>query len=581
MEKNIQIKQGKSKAAKKSGAAKKNRKGITVPFKFNPILLPIGVNVAFTDQEQNVIRPFFSNLDRDIFVLTNLPEVVKGALFSRYSRSDKSIRRLLLDEFINDKDSGFNDIVAFAQGNGDGQILATKKAEEFYDRVLVGYGDDSVAELGGAHIACENVSNIAAKILEDSRLGISPLEKSTRYVYFDKKADGKYLYAREPAIMGSKHADLYTQTCDNLFDSYAKWIEPMKKYLTEKFPKGEETERAYNSSIKAKACDILRGYLPASTLTNVGLFGNGRAFEYLITKMYSSDLGEINSIGSAMHEELLKTIPSFVKRANGTYGDPTIEFLAQTRKGMQNLYNNEIAGTPAEPANEVTLTRYDADAQDRVIAGALYPYSDLSMEQIHKIVSLLPKEKRSQVIEEYLGRRQNRRHKAGRGFEHTYYEFDVLMNFASFRDLHRHRVMTQQRQDLTVKHGYDSPKELREVGAEGEFAERMRQAADAYWKISKDIPRQAQYIVPFAYKVRFSCYINLRELYHLIELRSTIHGHPDYRRVVLKMLGEVKKVHPDLVQHMKFVDYRQAGLERLEAEKKIDKKLEGLGKKYG
>jgi len=533
----------------------------------------------FTDQEKATLSPFFSNLDKDIFVLTNLPEVVKGALFSRYSRSDKSIRRLLLDEFINDRASGFGEIVAHAEGMGQNQLIATQKAEEFYDRVLVGYGDDSVAELGGCHIACENVSNIAAKVLEDSRIGISPLEKSTRYVYFDKKVDGKYLYHLEQNIMNSRHADLYVQTCDSLFDSYAKWMEPLRKYLMEKFPKGEETDRAYNSSIKAKACDILRGYLPAATLTNVGLFGNGRSFEYLLTKMYSNELGEMRALAGTMQEELMKVIPSFVKRARGKYGGPTIEFMSETRKGMQALADEKFWGTKPDNGAEVVLTDYDRDAEERVVAASLYAHAQVSFAQVKQAVKKMPAAEKAKIIDTYLGLRQNRRHKPWRGFEHTYYEFDVLMNYASFRDLHRHRMMTQQRQTLSTAHGFDLPAELKDIGADGEFVGKMEMAAQAYEKIAKDMRKDAQYVVPFAYKIRYSCYMNLRELYHLVELRSTIHGHPDYRRIVLKMLEEVKKVHPTLVSHMKFVDYREAGLERLEAEKKTDKKLAELDKR--
>ncbi len=539
----------------------------------------------FTEEEARILAPFFSNMDKDVFVLTNLPEVVKGALFSRYSRSAKSIRRLLLDEFIRDEKAGFKEIVAYSEAMGENQVIATKKAEEFYDRVLVGYGDDSVAELGGGHIACENVSNIASKLLEDSRIGISPLEKSTRYVYFDEKVNGEYLYHREKEIMDSKYADLYVETCDSLFDSYAKWIEPTKKAMMEKFPKGEETERAYNSTIRAKACDILRGYLPASTKTNVGLFGNGRSFEFLITKMLSNELEESRSVANEMHAELMKVMPSFVKRATGKYGDPTIKFLSETRKGMRSLAEKTFANEKIEAKEEVVLTDYDKDAEEKVIAAALYPFTEVSMEQVEKKVKAMGKAEKLKVIQEYCARRENRRHKPGRGFEHTFYEFDLMCNYASYRDLHRHRILTQQRQDLGTKLGFDVPFEAREIGFEKDFAEKMKMAADAHSKIAKDLgAKQAQYIVPFAYRIRWSNYLNMRELYHLVELRSTIQGHPDYRRIVLKMLQEVQKVHPTLVEPMKFVDWRNSskiGLERLEAEKKIDRKLDEMNKKYG
>ncbi|MCR4369025.1 MAG: FAD-dependent thymidylate synthase, partial [archaeon] len=511
-------------------------------------------------------------MDKNVFVLTNLPEAVKGALFSRYSRSAKSLRRLLLDEFINDEKSGFAQIVGYSEKMGYSQVVATQKAEEFYDRVLVGYGDDSVAELGGAHIACENVSNIASKALEDARLGISPLEKSTRYVYFDQKVDDKFLYYRDEGIMNSRHANLYVETCDSLFESYAKLIEPTKRHLMEKFPKNDASERAYNSSIRAKACDILRGFLPASTLTNVGLYGNGRSFEYLLVKMYAHPLAEVRGIAEEMHTELMKTIPSFVKRAKGKYGDPTINYFSQTRLGMEKLCAKEFAKEKPQAREEVVLTAYDKDAEEKVVAAALYPYTDVSFEQVKKKVREMGHAQRVKVIKEYIGRRENRRHKPGRGFEHAYYEFDLLCNYASFRDLHRHRVLTQQRQDLTVRHGFDTPPEMREIGIEEEFNSKMVEAAQAYWKIRSDssLAKQAQFVVPFAYRIRWNNYLNLRELYHLVELRSTIQGHPDYRRVVLKMLEEVRKVQPVLVEGMGFVDTREAGLERLDAEKKTD-----------
>ena len=540
----------------------------------------IGMNSEFTPEEQKVLEPYFTNLDKPVFVLTNLPEVVKGALFSRYSRSDKSLRRILLDEFIKDKEMGFREIVG-EHAKSSEQIVAIKKAEEFYDRVLVGYGDDSVAELGGCHIAVEQVSNIAAKFIEDSRLGISPLEKSTRYVYFDKKVDGNYLYHREKRIMESRHADLYIRTCDMLFDEYSSLIEDMKKFLIEKFPKeAEVSDRAYNSTIKAKACDVLRNFLPASTITNLGLFGNGRAFEYLLTKMYSSDLQEINDAAAGMHEELAKVIPSFVKRARGEFGEPTIKFMAETRDAVEGL---AAKMNPIEKPyeREVELVSFDKDAEIKICAAALFPHSNLSLGQLNEKVRRMGKDERMEIIKEYCSRRQNRRHKPGRAFEHAFYEFDLMLNFASYRDLHRHRVQTQQRQLLSVEHGFDVQPEMKEMGIDLRYEDAMKAAAEAFLEINKDMPKEAQYIVTFGYRIRWSSSLNLRELYNLIELRSTIHGHPDYRRLVIEMFEEVKKVQPQLVEWMKFVDRRETGLERLESEKNLDKKIEEVKKKYG
>src|SRR5213082_3753405 len=182
--------------------------------------------VEFTRDEAALLGRYFTNLDRPVFALRNLPEVVKGALFSRYSRTEKSLRRVLLDEFINEPDSGFERLAGTPPSDDD--MVAVRRAEEFYERVLVGYGDDSVAELAGAHVAVEQTSTLAAKALEDSRIGISPLEKSTRYVRFDRPGpDGRYLYHRGAELV---HPD-YERAADTLFETYSGLVEPATRAI--------------------------------------------------------------------------------------------------------------------------------------------------------------------------------------------------------------------------------------------------------------------------------------------------------------------------------------------------------------
>lgn len=528
-----------------------------------------------------ILKPFFTNMDKPVFALINLPEVVKGALFSRYSRTTKSLRRTLLDEFIKKPEMGFEEIVGFQTKTGVDQFIATQKAEEFYNRILVGFGDDSVAELGGAHLACENVSIVASKILEDNRIGISPLEKSTRYVYFNEKVDGKYRYLREPDIMNSKFSDVYVQTCDLLFDTYSKLIEPMRKFVVERVPKEEGvSDRAYEASIRAKVCDILRVFLPASTLTNVGMFGNGRAFEYLLLKMYSYPLAEIKALARMMEEELEKVIPSFVKRANNEQGRVHQKYLAGTREGMEKIVK-EVLKVEPEQTERLTLVDYDPDAEVKVVAAMLYTSSNLPMKQLVEFVKTLSTEERKRIIREYLSRRENRRHKPGRALENTHYTFDILANYGIYRDLHRHRIITQERQDLSVRHGYDTPTELVEAGFQEEFDECMIVARDTFNQIATILPKQAQYVVPLAYRIRWYFTMNLREVFFLTELRSYQQGHKDYRKIAQQMFLKIKEVHPAFAEFIKFVDMNEYPLERIEAEKKIDKKMEELKKKYG
>ncbi len=526
---------------------------------------------TFTREEAEVLKPFVSNLDRPIFVLRNLPEVVKGALFSRYSRSTKGLRRLLLDEFILNKEMAFMDIVQQGLDTGISQSLAIQKAQDFYDRILDGYGDDSIGELGGAHLACENVSNMASKVLEDGRIGGSPLEKSTRYVLFDKKVDGDYMFYKEPVIMDSRFADLYLETNRMLFDLYSRLVEPMKKFFIDRVPRDPAIpDQAYNFSIRARACDALRGLLPASTMTNVGVYGNGRFFEGMIIKMRTHELTEMRDLAHAMQQELNTLIPSFVRRASPDHRHfaPFKAYNEDSRRALQHVAN-AVCNIPIRAAEEpVELVDHDKDAEAKVVAALLYPHSKHSMLQLRMMAKVMTPEQRRQIIHEAVYRRTNRRHKPPRAFENAYYTFDILADFGCYRDLQRHRMLTQERQDLTVIHGYDLQPEIIEAGFEREYCEAMEQAAQAYHQIYKLHPKEAQYVVPFAYKIRWYNTINLRGVYWLAELRSSQQGHPNYRRIAQLMYQKVKDIHPSLAECMRYVDMNDYALGRLQAEMK-------------
>jgi len=542
---------------------------------------------SFTEEEKKLLAPFVSNLDKPVFVLKNLPEVVKGALFSRYSRSAKSLRRTLLDEFIKNSDVGFERTNAGGSGDRFGDVVATEKAEAFYDRVLLGYGDDSVAELAGAHIALEDVSIIATKIVEDARIGLSPLEKSTRYVYFDQKDErGRWRYYEEPEIMRSDFASLYTETCDMLFGTYASLIPKVSKYVSERIPEEEKaklSERALEATVRSKTCDIIRGLLPASTKTNMGFFGNGRSYEYLITKMYADPLEEIRDLARSMQAELRTTIPSFVKRPDTDHGRAMQNYMQETRldKTGHSLPGKAARTEKAEKTEDVVLVDYEQDAEEKIIAASLYPYSDKPMKELLATAKKMTKDEREKVISAYVGNRENRRQKPGRGFEMCAYTFDICANFGCYRDIHRHRLLTQQRQALGCLHGYTLPKEIVDSGYESEFKDAMDAAKNAWMRIAKEKPPQAQYVVPLAYRIRWQMTLNLREAFHFCELRSARQGHIDYRRVAQKMFKEIDKVHPGFARYMKFMDMNEYEFERLEAEKRLDKKIAEISKKYG
>jgi thymidylate synthase ThyX len=545
----------------------------------------------FSADERALLAPFVTDLDAPIFGLRNLPEVVKGALFSRYSRTDKSLRRILLDEFIQAPESGFAAIVGGAAATGVEQLIAVRQAEAFYERVLVGYGDDSVAELGGAHVACEGISNIAAKALEDSRLGISPLEKSTRYVVFNRKLDGRYRYAREPQIMASRHAARYEAALDGLFDAYSALLEPTITSVRARTPRDEGTsERAYNSATRAKACDLLRGLLPMATLTNVGLFGNGRAFEYLLTRLYASPLAELSALATAMQVALDALIPAFVKRATSERGRAQQVYLRGMRERVSSVVRSQLSvATSIDQSTDtnygqrttdnglVTLVEYDPDAEAKTVAAILYPHTDLPLEQVRALVGGLAAEERLAIIRAYVGERSSRFQRPGRAFEEPYYTFDILADLGAYRDLQRHRILTQDRQRYTIQHGYVTPAELDQAGLAQTYSQALERAAEAVELIAADLPEQAQYGVPMAFRVRWRIKLNLRAAYHLAELRSAPQGHPAYRRIAQAIYAQIRAVHPTLAEGMRFVDMGDYELERLDAERRLDAKLSRPG----
>src|ERR1700704_1473602 len=518
----------------------------------------------FNAAEARVLGRYFTNLDRPVFALRNLPEVVKGALFSRYSRTEKSLRRVLLDEFINEPDSGF-EALASAAGERD-DMVAVRRAEEFYERVLVGYGDDSVAELAGAHVAVERTSTLAAKALEDSRIGISPLEKSTRYVRFDRPGpDGRHLFYRSQELA---HPD-YEPAADALFSAYSSLVEPVTEAIRGRSPiESGETERAGKAATRAKALDLLRGLLPAGTLTNLGLFGNGRAFEYLITKMAAHDLPECRRVGADLHRELELVIPSFVKRAvDDRYGAPAAKRISRIRSEVARMApRSGRAGT----GPSVTLLEHDPDAERKVVAAALFPETDAGWTELEGDPAAL--------LEVMLGDRANRRQRAPRALEHAQYAFEIVANFAAYRDLHRHRMLTQDRQLLGTALGYDTPPGLAHPGMEGRFRNAIDAAAEAHERLEADTgPAVAQYVVPLAFRVRWYFRVNLREIYHLCELRTTPQGHPDYRWVAQEMFRRVEEVHPRLARFARFVDLGPGDeLERRQSENRLDAKLDAL-----
>jgi thymidylate synthase ThyX len=521
----------------------------------------------FTAEERERLAPHFTNLEGPVFALVNLPEVVKGALFARYSRTQKSLRRLFLDEFAEQLDGAAT----------PGPVgVKVEKAEQLYERVFFEYGDDSVAQLGGVHLACEQASQLLCKVIEWGRLA-AYLEQSTRYMRYDDKPGGRWRLTVPPEIEGTPVGDTYLAFADRAFESYGRMFEPVADLFRAKFPKDpSDSDFIYRSTITAKTCDTLRVLLPAGTRSNLGVFATGQSYEQMLLRMRAHPLAEVRAYSDLMLVELRKVIPAFLKRVDlEDRGVAWSRYLEETREATAEIAGKYTEGVEPGPRGSVTLTDYDPLGEEKVIAAAMYASTDLPDDRLQSLAHTMSPAEREAVLTAYIGERANRRHKPGRAFERTGYRFDVLCDYGAFRDLQRHRLLTLEWQSLTPRHGADMPPVVDEAGLTSEWDRVMEDSAQTWAIVAEHAGEDvAQYAVSMAYRIRFVMQMTAREAMHLIELRSSPQGHPTYRAIARTMheLIDTTAGHRAIAAAMRYLDDTDVDLERLEAERRAETK---------
>jgi thymidylate synthase ThyX len=516
----------------------------------------------FTAEERAVLAPHFTNLERPVFALVNLPETVKGALFARYSRYSGTVRKLYLEEFAGDTPEGGR---PFDEEEGE-------RAAQLYERVFVGYGDDSIAQVGGAHVACEWVSNILTKLLQRGRLA-AYLEQSTRYIPYDKPLpDGGYRFYRDEEL-----GPEFAAAMDELFAIYSRSLQQVEAWAAERWPRGEgEPEGAWQRSIRAKALDLLRGLLPAATLSHVGIYASGQAYEQLILRLMASPLPEARTYGGMILDELKQVMPSFVSRVERPdRGGEWISYLEQRREQTESWVarlglDRRDAG---EDAPSVELVHVDGSEED-LLAASLFEAAAVPETEVMARIDVLDRSERAALLAALVGERANRRHRPGRGFEALRYRFEVVSDYGAFRDLQRHRMLTCQWQRLGPDLGAGVPDEVKEAGVGGEFERGLEVSRTEYERLlAAGLHEQAPYALSLAYRIRYVLDLNAREAMHLIELRSGREGHPTYRAVAQAMHERIEAIHPGVAAAMSHVDTSQeARLERIMSEIRTHRK---------
>lgn len=556
---------------------------------------------SYSNEDRWLISPFFTNLDQSVYApLIFSPELV-GALCSRASRASEDLRKIFLNEFIKpfvspqreakESETEFKEkikhgrellrFIEFLHSHPVTEIFSNPKARAFYAKWLAQYGDDSIAQMAGAHIVFWGLSQVTIKHLEDQRIGSAPIEKSTRYVDYSRKLNGHYLYYTDPTLKKMGLESEYRAAMDGLFETYVRSIPKFTAWLAKKFPEEKPIV------IEKKAFDTLRGLLPASTLSQVAFFMNGQAMEYSIARSVKEALGEIRWAAERMYDELNKIAPSFLRRLKDPFKKEIVEeyqrYKAETRKRMDPFvkkhFGNPIAEfvTALSSKPKVKLINYSPQGEEEIITGMLYtaPHNHQPWEKIFLGVSRLTEEEKRNIIAEYLRGRTARWQKVGRAFENADLRYEIVMNIGAWRDLHRHRLMSQQRQYFSCYHGYDVPQELKKAGLEEEFKRAIGGAEKVFYKIAKSDPDIAQYAVTLAHRIRFMVKLNVRQFFWLAELRTIPEGHPDYRHIVQEMFRQFEKVYPLIAEHMR-VNMGEYDFARRGQEEKIQEKFRRL-----
>ncbi len=549
---------------------------------------------------QDILDQYVTNRDGQVFAIKNLPGMV-GAVMARYSRAATGLRETLLREFVKEDQ------------------LNPQKAASLIERVLIEYGDDSVGELEGAHLSFENISMLATKVIEHRRIGGSPIEQSTRYVRYDfRDPQTGYHYHHPRALAEEPAASKFREHMDGIFDAYATMWTPLVSFLEKRKPleavvydlgdgpkrlaemstprKRSAFRRTYKNDIKTKACDILRAFLPLATKANVGLFGNGRYFQYLISKMWTSKLVEANRLGDLALGELNKLIPHYVKRAQ------KLDYLDKNHTAMKNIADRFFPDMDSAGDDGILLIEPDHDflaarlgegrpepgqvrealvAEENLsfLASLLYSFVRGSFLEIRQRLKRLSDQERQEILNAYYGERLTRRDRPERGIEHGYpYTFDLVTEWAVYKDLMRHRMGTVQVQPMAPDLGFEMPPEIEEAGLRENALTAIAHAENLFEHLSRNHPEEQEYALLQGHKIRWLLGMNDRALMHMLELRTTPQGHVNYRRACQELHRLAASRFPERARQMRFVNHEESYWAREASEARQRVKEEKLNK---
>jgi thymidylate synthase ThyX len=473
----------------------------------------------------------------------------------RYSRSKEGLRESflqLLKEDTENYDVLVDEIKKTAGGSATSH--AVEKAIKFMEKWVLGYGHSSIAEGAVVGLCLENVSILATKVIEDNRLS-SFCEKSTRYVSFERSS-----FYIDKNLEKSEFSKDIKELLDFLFEIYTKLQEPVLDYVKKTSPlEGDTNASAWERACASRRFDAIRYLLPTCTKTSLGWTINARQLSYAISKLLSHPLREINEIGEQVKKEASKVLPSLLK-----FSDKSNYFVETEKEMRDSVSKISIEKTDSD---RVVLIK-GPENEDMVVASIIYKYKNDSFDSILSKVKAMTLSEKEKVFDSYLEKMGDFDYPL-RELEHSLFTFDIIMDYGAFRDLQRHRMCTQTNTVLTTDLGYDTPKDIINAGVEEDYKKAMEKAKEVYDKVKDKYPLEAQYILPLGFRKRFLVSMNLREIYHLVKIRTTPMAHDSYRRIAYKVYELVKEKYPLLAKYI-VCNYSQEELGRLKSEEKTE-----------
>ncbi len=536
----------------------------------NPYVEKTEAGLVITPVGQEYLSRIVTDPSGSVYAFTSeASPLLVAAAMARLSRRADDLRQIYLDEFA----------------------ASEEKADALLSRVITAFGDDSVQQLMPISLVVENASNLLTKKLEWGRLA-SYLEQSTRYIFFDQKVGDRYRYY-VPENLRPSIRRTYVDVMDDIFSLYSAMVHGVTEFVRKKVeePKEKVARIAWLGATRAQACDAVRAVLPVATTSTVGIVASAQAIESLILHLESEPLEECSRVGLQILKEARKVAGVFFERTDlPERGGAMVAYRMAHREKIsviaKRLWNeaDKINFKPDESivGPKVTMVGYEPKDELELVSEFLFSECDMSMSEIYRIVDNWSEERKQEVLQEFLAGRLNRRHKPGRALERAHYEWEIIGDYGTFRDLQRHRMVDMwEWQRLTPSYGYEVTELVQEAGFTDTFQRCFQISSSLFRTMNQhSYEEEAQYATLLGNLMRYRFMVNARESFHIHELRTTPQGHPGYRKIVKEMHRQLCGVHPIIGGAMRFVNTGEdPELTRMAAELATQKKLDLLQKK--